>query len=189
MPWIAGSGAEKKRPLILAGNVRPAGGRVGTPVKNGRRGLFCRRGAAGADARLTRMPARWGGSVSGSRRQSWDLRRRHDDRAGGAPAGQADDLRLRDGGRFDPSRDMGIEAVQSAFGDVYAWLKRFLIWPSEQFGDEQKREGKLSEKLLGELTRQAEARCRSALPALDWFNGRRYPYADEFARGAIAGLS
>lgn len=35
---------------------------------------------------------------------------------------------------------MGIEAGQSAFGDVYAWLKRFLIWPSEQFGDE-KREG------------------------------------------------
>ena len=33
------------------------------------------------------------------------------------------------------------------------------------------------------------SRCRSALPALDWFNGRRYPYADEFARGAIAGLS
>ncbi|MBC5647965.1 ribulokinase [Christensenella tenuis] len=84
---------------------------------------------------------------------------------------------------------MGIEAGQSAFGDVYAWLKRFLIWPSEQFGDEKtKRE--LSEKLLGELTRQAEALdIGSALPALDWFNGRRYPYADESARGAIAGLS
>lgn len=84
---------------------------------------------------------------------------------------------------------MGIEAGQSAFGDVYAWLKHFLIWPSEQFGDEAMK-NKLSEKLLGELTRQAEALdIGGVLPALDWFNGRRYPYADEFARGAIAGLS
>jgi len=86
---------------------------------------------------------------------------------------------------------LGMEAGQSAFGDVYAWFKKVLLWPIEQFiGDETLRQS-ISDQLLPRLGRQA-----ALLPvnendelAIDWLNGRRTPDADQLLKGAIRDLS
>lgn len=76
----------------------------------------------------------------------------------------------------------GFEAGQSSFGDVFAWFKRLLTWGDE--GSER------SAKIIPMLEKAA-----AELPlgstgelALDWFNGRRTPDADQRLRAAIAGL-
>ena len=70
----------------------------------------------------------------------------------------------------------GLEAGQSAFGDIYAWFRRFLGYA-----------GEIS------LARLEEDALRMAPPqevlAVDWMNGRRTPFADASLRGAIAGLT
>ena len=94
---------------------------------------------------------------------------------------------------------VGLEAGQSAFGDTYAWFKNLVAWPlnalsssaliDAQTADALKEE--LLAKIIPELSRQA-----SLLPieednelAIDWFNGRRTPDADQTLKGAITGLS
>ena len=68
---------------------------------------------------------------------------------------------------------IGFEAGQSAFGDVYAWLKRF------------------TGKNLDELSEEAATLplTEDDIVALDWFNGRRSPDADPRRKGAISGLT
>jgi L-ribulokinase len=95
---------------------------------------------------------------------------------------------------------LGYEAGQSAFGDVYAWFKKLLLWPLETLlpgiegldGEERERiSGKIGGKIIPELERAA-ARIEpgsSGLVALDWLNGRRTPDADQLLKGAIAGLT
>jgi L-ribulokinase len=85
---------------------------------------------------------------------------------------------------------MGLEAGQSAFGDAYAWFKDLISWPLYQFGDEEMAES-ISEKIIPELTKHA-----SQLPvteqseyAIDWFNGRRTPDANQLLKGALMGLN
>jgi len=77
---------------------------------------------------------------------------------------------------------IGFEAGQSSFGDVFAWFKRLLTW-----GDTS---SERADRLLPAL-----AEAAAALPpggngviALDWFNGRRTPDADQRVTAAIAGL-
>ncbi len=95
---------------------------------------------------------------------------------------------------------IGLEAGQSAFGDVLAWYKDILMWPvhqvmmqSESISDEQKT--KLAEEmeagLIRKLTLEAEKIPLSdAVPiALDWVNGRRTPDADQELKAAISQLS
>jgi len=95
---------------------------------------------------------------------------------------------------------LGLEAGQSAFGDVYAWFKSILMWPyenilanSSKLTAEQKKEieKEIDEKLIPAITAEAEK-----LPietnkefAIDWMNGRRTPYADQGLKGVMAGLS
>lgn len=95
---------------------------------------------------------------------------------------------------------MGMEAGQSAFGDVYAWFSKLLQWPFQNLLAESnlidpvkagliKKE--LDDKLIHSLSEAA-----SQLPldenselALDWLNGRRTPYANQQLEAAITGLS
>lgn len=89
---------------------------------------------------------------------------------------------------------VGLEAGQSAYGDIYAWFKDLISWPLENLLS-----GKLSEKeikntarsILPELTEKASkiSAGSSSLIAIDWLNGRRTPYADQKLKGAILGIT
>ncbi|MCL1821729.1 MAG: ribulokinase, partial [Prolixibacteraceae bacterium] len=67
---------------------------------------------------------------------------------------------------------IGLEAGQSAFGDVYAWFSKFVG------------------KSISELTEEAEKLPVSkTLIATDWLNGRRTPDANQLLTGTISGLT
>lgn len=95
---------------------------------------------------------------------------------------------------------LGLEAGQSAFGDTYAWFKNMLLQPVHELlskstiiTDQQyaQLQTELSDQLITHLSREA-----ATLPlqdddelALDWFNGRRTPDANQFLTGSIHGLN
>jgi len=86
---------------------------------------------------------------------------------------------------------IGMEAGQSAFGDLYAWFRDILAWPLAHVmdGDESKLEAAI-DRIIPELTLDAEklAVDESGIVALDWMNGRRTPDANQKLKGAIMGL-
>ncbi|WP_432328421.1 ribulokinase [Mucilaginibacter sp. P25] len=93
----------------------------------------------------------------------------------------------------------GLEAGQSAFGDTYAWFKNILAWPlnnllsQSQVIDAATAEAlkeEISEMIIPELSRQAALLAieESNELAIDWFNGRRTPDANQELKGAITGL-
>lgn len=94
---------------------------------------------------------------------------------------------------------IGLEAGQSAFGDIYAWFKKVLLWPSENIlantslvddVTRQKLMDELSDKLIAQLSDEASKLSDdSAILALDWMNGRRTPDANQNLKGAIMGLT
>ena len=95
---------------------------------------------------------------------------------------------------------LGLEAGQSAFGDIYAWFGKLLMWPvnniiSEmKWLDEKTRERIMKEtadKMIAELSKQAESVPveETSVIALDWMNGRRTPDANQSLKGAITGLT
>ena len=95
---------------------------------------------------------------------------------------------------------MGMEAGQSAFGDIYAWFRNILMWPienlignSEYIDNETKEKLKdeALQKIIAELSKQAAIIPleESGLVALDWMNGRRTPDANQKLKGAISGLT
>ncbi|WP_421944057.1 ribulokinase [Pedobacter sp.] len=93
----------------------------------------------------------------------------------------------------------GLEAGQSAFGDVYAWFKKLISWPLDGLLSESTLidantalalKEELDGKIIATLSKQA-----SELPdedyaelAIDWLNGRRTPDANQELKGAITGL-
>lgn len=93
---------------------------------------------------------------------------------------------------------IGLEAGQSAFGDIYAWFKELLSWPlkailPEVRADEKDSEiaERLSARILPRLSEEA-ARIpagRSSLIATDWLNGRRTPDLNPLLKGTLSGLT
>ncbi len=95
---------------------------------------------------------------------------------------------------------LGLEAGQSAFGDIYAWFSKLLMWPvtdiiSKVTWLDDKTKNRLieetSDKIIAELSKQAESLPveETAIVALDWMNGRRTPDANQELKGAITGIS
>ncbi|MBC3785636.1 ribulokinase [Spirosoma utsteinense] len=85
---------------------------------------------------------------------------------------------------------LGMEAGQSAFGDVYAWFARLIVEPVRQLLGEGAA-SELAQQLIPHLSEQAAqlpVTERDAV-AVDWFNGRRTPDANHTLKGAIAGLN
>lgn len=84
---------------------------------------------------------------------------------------------------------LGMEAGQSAYGDVFAWLRRLIMGPVYALLNEADAQ-KMESKLLAHLSEQAQQ-----LPlkkddplALDWFNGRRTPDANHTLKSTVTGL-
>jgi L-ribulokinase len=95
---------------------------------------------------------------------------------------------------------VGLEAGQSAFGDIYAWFSKILMWPIEQVvsgleGIDEATKRKIREesegKMISELSSAAEKinPGNSSVLALDWMNGRRTPDANQKLKGAMMGLT
>lgn len=94
---------------------------------------------------------------------------------------------------------IGLEAGQSAFGDLYAWFKNLINGPAKAIIEKSTALdadskaaliAELEDKTLVELSRAASAIApgQPGVTALDWVNGRRTPDADQTVAGAIAGL-
>ena len=83
---------------------------------------------------------------------------------------------------------IGIEAGQSAFGDIYAWFRRIMEWPLRHIAEAGP---EIYNKILPMLTTEAEQLplTESDPVVVDWFNGRRSPDDDPRATGSIAGLT
>ncbi len=95
---------------------------------------------------------------------------------------------------------IGLEAGQSAFGDVLAWFKSVLDWPinnlvmtSSILNQDQKSQLKeeIEANFIRTLASQAEKiPLQEAVPiALDWVNGRRTPDANQELKAAFTGVS
>ena len=87
---------------------------------------------------------------------------------------------------------LGLEAGQSAFGDIYAWFKNLLAWPLRNILSEfdENLGEKVEARILKELNQQAaQIELTEELEwAMDWWNGRRTPDADLLLTGSIHGL-
>jgi L-ribulokinase len=95
---------------------------------------------------------------------------------------------------------IGLEAGQSAFGDLLAWYKDILMWPTQNIlmnsnvideNQKQQLKEEIENNLIRNLTLEAEKIPLSeAVPiALDWVNGRRTPDANQELKAAISNLS
>ena len=95
---------------------------------------------------------------------------------------------------------IGLEAGQSAFGDIYAWFKSILEWPTKNLlqnssvidnATAEKLQQEISDKLISELSAKAAATLteENSELAIDWMNGRRTPDANQLLEGAITNLS
>jgi L-ribulokinase len=95
---------------------------------------------------------------------------------------------------------MGLEAGQSAFGDVYAWFKNLIAWPlnnllrhssviNEATAELLKQE--INHKIIDELSKEAMQLPSNEKDeiAVDWLNGRRTPDANQLLNAAITGLN
>lgn len=90
---------------------------------------------------------------------------------------------------------VALEAGQSAFGDIYAWYKRLLSWPIQQWVKEHPEDhailDNIDELLIPMLADAASEQSQTDYSPLsmDWHNGRRTPIANQRLKGVISGLN
>jgi L-ribulokinase len=95
---------------------------------------------------------------------------------------------------------MGMEAGQSAFGDVYAWFRNLIAYPFKNIfknssvidasvADLLQKE--FHDKIISELSDEAAKLSlhESDELAIDWLNGRRTPDANQTLKAVVAGLN
>ena len=121
-----------------------------------------------------------------------------------APANEVSDVLVRGicgqvPGSVLPSM-IGMEAGQSAFGDVYAWFKNLLSYPLDNLLPQstlidattvEALKNELRDKLIQTLSTEAQKlplKAKDEL-ALDWLNGRRTPDANQALKGAIININ
>lgn len=85
---------------------------------------------------------------------------------------------------------LGMEAGQSAFGDLYAWFQQVIVGPVREILGEEAASA-LSQKLIPYLSEQAaKLPVRENDPvALDWINGRRTPDANHTLKSTVSGMN
>lgn len=94
---------------------------------------------------------------------------------------------------------IGLEAGQSAFGDIYAWYKKLILQPIEALiqsstiiddSTKSKLLNDVDSKLIAYLSEEAfkSEPNESGVLALDWMNGRRTPDANQMLKGVVAGI-
>lgn len=93
---------------------------------------------------------------------------------------------------------IGLEAGQSAFGDLYAWFKNLINWPLNQINTSDIIDEVTKAKLVAQIENQTLIQLgdiaatlpigSTGITALDWVNGRRTPDADQSVAMALTGL-
>lgn len=95
---------------------------------------------------------------------------------------------------------VGLEAGQSAFGDVYAWFKNVVAWPvvnilSKTTLIDEATKQKLIEETMDQIIPALSIEAakvpvsESTVLATDWMNGRRTPDANQLVKGTITGIN
>lgn len=93
---------------------------------------------------------------------------------------------------------IGLEAGQSAFGDLYAFYRKIIAWPlklipQNNLSDSQYKDmiASIESNILVELEKEAALLPTNldSVLSLDWINGRRTPYANQKLKGAITGIT
>ncbi|PJJ59599.1 ribulokinase [Hymenobacter chitinivorans] len=95
---------------------------------------------------------------------------------------------------------LGLEAGQSAVGDLLAWFRQVIEWPLSTMlasskvlspAMQQALRQEMNDNLLVELTKAAAAidPAETTVLALDWVNGRRTPDANQALKGALMNLT
>ncbi len=87
---------------------------------------------------------------------------------------------------------LGMEAGQSAFGDIYAWFRDLLSWSLKLLPEvTEKQHEQARSSVIAELSLRASELPveKSDIVAIDWLNGRRTPDANQHLKGAISGLT
>lgn len=95
---------------------------------------------------------------------------------------------------------LGLEAGQSAFGDIYAWYERLISWPiielvgNSNLINEDVKAKIVEESIANILPKLSEAASKEPITAsgelaLDWMNGRRTPDANQNLKGVVSGIN
>ena len=95
---------------------------------------------------------------------------------------------------------LGLEAGQSAFGDLYAWYERLVAWPIKEIVshtalvEQATADAIVAEAVAKIIPKLSDAASKEPIGAsgeltLDWMNGRRTPDANQGLKGVLTGLN